>query len=672
MTKQDIKKKINDLRLELNKHNYSYYVKSQPTISDYDYDMLINELINLEKENPEFFDSNSPSQRVGNDINVEFKQIKHKYQMLSLGNTYSKQEIIDFDNRVRKTIGDNFEYVCELKFDGTSISITYINGKLHHAVTRGDGVVGDDVTSNVKTIKSIPLKLHGADYPDELEVRGEIIIPLKAFKRLNEDRIEIGEAPFANPRNAASGSLKIQKSSIAARRPLDCYLYYVLGKGLKFDNHYDNIQNAKNWGLKISENYKLCKNIDEIIEFIEYWDKERKNLDYDIDGIVLKVNSIEQQENLGYTAKSPRWAIAYKFKAERVATKLYSIDYQVGRTGVITPVANLEPVQLGGTTVKRASLHNADIIKNLDIRINDTVFVEKGGEIIPKIVGIDINKRTSESKALIYIDKCPECNTELIRSEGEAHHFCSNEFGCPPQIKGKIEHFISRKAMNIDSLGQETIDLLFKNNLINNVADLYDLKIEQLIPLERMGQKSASNIIKSIDESKKAPFRKIIYALGIRFVGEIAAKTLAKNFNSIDSIENASIEQLIDVDEIGEKIAGSIKKFFNNEINHIVIERLKNKGLQFEISKEEQNKASDKLAGLSIIISGTFKNHSRDELKLLIEEHGGKNVSSISKNTNYMLAGDKIGPSKLDKVKKFGIPIINEDDFIKMIEKKEE
>ena len=667
MTKQDIQNRINYLRKKLNQHNYNYYVKSKPTISDYDYDMLINELIKLENENSEFFDSNSPSQRIGNDINVEFKQIKHKYQMLSLGNTYSKQEIIDFDNRVRKTIGDNFEYVCELKFDGTSISITYINGKLHHAVTRGDGVIGDDVTSNVKTIKSIPMQLHGNDYPDELEMRGEIIIPLKAFNRLNEERIEIGEAPFANPRNAASGSLKIQKSSIVARRPLDCYLYYILGENLKFDNHYDNIQNAKKWGLKISENFKLCKNIEEITEFIEYWDKERKNLDYDIDGIVIKVNSIEQQKILGFTAKSPRWAIAYKFKAERVVTKLYSIDYQVGRTGVITPVANLEPVQLGGTIVKRATLHNADIIKNLDIRINDTVFVEKGGEIIPKIVGIDLSKRKKDSKPLIYIDKCPECGTNLIRSEGEAHHFCPNEFGCPPQIKGKIEHFISRKAMNIDSLGQETIDLLFKNNLISNVADLYDLKIEQLIPLERMGQKSASNIIKSIEESKKIPFQKVLYALGIRFVGETVAKTLAKNFHSIDSIENANIEQLIQVDEIGERIADSIVQFFNNEINRKVIERLKQKGLQFKISEEEINKSSDKLAGLSIIISGTFKNHSRDELKLLIEKNGGKNVSSISKNTNFLLAGDKIGPAKLTKVEKLGIPIISEDDFIEMI-----
>ncbi len=667
MTKQNIQNRINYLRKELNKHNYNYYVKSQPTISDYDYDMLINELIKLENENPDFFDVNSPSQRVGNDINVEFKQIRHKYQMLSLGNTYSKQEIIDFDNRVRKTIGDNFEYVCELKFDGTSISLTYINGKLHHAVTRGDGVMGDDVTSNVKTIKSIPLQLHGNDYPDELEVRGEIIIPLKAFNRLNEERIEIGEAPFANPRNAASGSLKIQKSSIVARRPLDCYLYYVLGDDLKFDNHYDNLQSAKKWGLKISENFKLCNNIEEITEFIEYWDKERQNLDYDIDGIVIKVNSIEQQEKLGFTAKSPRWAIAYKFKAERVSIKLYSIDYQVGRTGVITPVANLEPVQLGGTIVKRASLHNADIIKNLNIRINDTVFVEKGGEIIPKIVGIDRSKRKKDSKPLIYIDKCPECGTNLIRSEGEAHHFCPNEFGCPPQIKGKIEHFISRKAMNIDSLGQETIDLLFKNKLINNVADLYDLKIEQLIPLERMGQKSASNIIKSIEESKKVPFQKVLYALGIRFVGETVAKTLSKNFNSIDNIENAGFERLINVEEIGEKIAESIIKFFNNEINYKLIERLKNKGLQFKIFEEEQNKASDKLKGLSIIISGTFKNHSRDELKLLIEENGGKNVSSISKNTDFLLAGDKIGPSKLTKVKKLGIPIITEDDFIDMI-----
>ncbi|RLD63222.1 MAG: DNA ligase (NAD(+)) LigA [Bacteroidetes bacterium] len=667
MTKQDIQNRINYLRKELNQHNYNYYVKSQPTVSDYDYDMLINELIMLEKENPEFFDANSPSQRVGNDINVEFKQIKHKYQMLSLGNTYSKQEIIDFDNRVRKIIGNNFEYVCELKFDGTSISLTYINGKLHHAVTRGDGVMGDDVTSNVKTIKSIPLQLHGDDYPGELEARGEIIIPLKAFKRLNEERIEIGEAPFANPRNAASGSLKIQNSSIVAKRPLDCYLYYILGKNLKFDNHYDNLQYAKKWGLKISENYKLCKNIDEIIEFIEYWDKERKNLDYDIDGIVLKVNSIEQQNVLGYTAKSPRWAIAYKFKAERVATKLYSIDYQVGRTGVITPVANLEPVQLGGTIVKRASLHNADIIKKLDIRINDIVFVEKGGEIIPKIVGVDLSRREANSKPLVYIDKCPECGTVLKKNEGEANHFCPNEFACPPQIKGKIEHFISRKAMNIDSLGQETIDLLFKNNLINNVADLYDLTIEQIIPLERMGQKSASNIIKSIEESKNVPFQKVIYALGIRFVGETVAKTLAKNFNSIDAIENSNLEQLIAVDEIGEKIAESIITFFKNENNRNLVERLKNKGLQFEISEEEQNKSSDKLAGLSIIISGSFKNHSRDELKLLIEENGGKNVSSISKNTNYLLAGDKIGPSKLAKVEKLGIPIISEDDFIEMI-----
>ena len=663
---QTIEKKINELRKQLAQHNHLYYVESNQQISDYDYDMMMKELQELENQHPAFFDPNSPTQRVGSDLNKEFEQVKHKYDMLSLSNTYNEGELRDFDHRVKKLIGEDPIYACELKFDGTAIGLTYKNGVFERGVTRGDGIFGDDVSSNVRTIKSIPLKLLGNNFPDEFEIRGEIFMSKKVFAQINEQRISAGEAPYINPRNTASGSLKVQNSAEVAKRKLDCFLYYMLGENLPSDSHTENLQNAKKWGFKISKHGKVAKNIDQVLEYINYWDKERENLPYDIDGIVIKVDSLSKQKQLGFTSKSPRWAISYKFLAERVATKLLSINYQVGRTGAITPVANLEPVFIAGTTVKRASLHNADQIELLDIRLNDTVFVEKGGEIIPKVVGVDNEARSESSKKVAYITECPECGSKLVRQEGEAKHYCPNEYACPPQIKGKIEHFISRKAMNIDGLGAETIDLLFEEGLLRDVSDLYELKKEQLMPLERLGEKSAENIIKGVEESKAVPFNKLLFALGIRYVGATVAKKLASGMGSIDALANAKVEELVEIDEIGERIAESVVEYFNLEKSQILIEKLKHFGLDF-INKESDVGKTNKLKDLSIVISGVFEKYSRDELKEMITKNGGKNTGSISKKTDYLLAGDKIGPSKLEKANKLGVKIINEDEFIAML-----
>ena len=667
MTKENIQKRIEELRRQLDEHNYNYYVLSQPIISDYDFDMLLKELEKLEKENPEFFDPNSPTQRVGSDLNKEFEQVRHTYPMLSLSNSYSEEEMRDFDQKIRKLTDQAFEYVCELKYDGTSISLQYKNGVLQRAITRGDGTFGDDVTSNVKTIRSIPLKLKGTGYPEEFEIRGEILLPFAEFDRINREREELGEAPFANPRNAASGTLKSQKSSVVAERKLDAYFYYLLGENLPNDGHYENIQELAQWGLKISPDTEKCANIDEVIAFIRKWHDQRFDLPVATDGIVIKVNSLKMQQYLGFTAKSPRWAIAYKYKAEQAATTLLSVSYQVGRTGAVTPVANLEPVLLAGTTVKRASLHNADIIKSLDLHLGDTVFVEKGGEIIPKIVGADQASRHPMALPVEFIKTCPECGTSLVRKDGEAAHYCPNEAGCPPQIKGKMEHFISRKAMNIDGLGAETIDLLYNEGLIKNIADLYDLKKEQISQLERLGDKSADRILKSLEESKQVPFEKVLFALGIRFVGETVAKILANRLISIEQIESATLEQLTEIDEIGGRIAESVRAYFSNPDSIALVERLKTVGLQMRLNEESLANRSEKLAGLLIIISGTFEKNSRDDLKKMIEQNGGKNVSSISKNTSYLLAGNNIGPSKLEKAEKLNIPIISEDEFLNMI-----
>ncbi len=665
MQEQKVKNKIENLRKELNQHNHSYYVLNQPSISDYDYDQQLKELEKLEKEFPQFYDSNSPTQRVGSDINKEFTQVEHQYAMLSLGNTYNRQELQDFDARIRKLLEEPFEYVAELKFDGTAIGLHYKNGHLERAVTRGDGTKGDDVTDNVKTIRSIPLILHGSDFPAEFEIRGEIIMPHKSFERLNKEREDIGEMPFANPRNAASGTLKQRNSAEVAHRGLDSYLYYMLAPKLPAKNHFDNLLLAKKWGFKISEHMKKLKTLSEVFEYIDYWEKERKNLPFDIDGIVIKVNSIRQQQILGFTSKNPRWAISYKFKAERVRTKLLSIDFQVGRTGAITPVANLEAVQLAGTTVKRATLHNSDIIRQLDVRPGDMVFVEKGGEIIPKIVKVDINARPTALPAFEFITHCPECGTKLIRNEGEVQHYCPNEAACPPQIKGKIEHFISRKAMDINA-AEATVDLLYVQHLVQNIANLYDLTYEKVIGLDRFAEKSARNLIQSIKESKKVPFQKVLFAIGIRYVGETVAKILAKEFRSLDNLIKANFETLIAVDEIGERIAQSIIAYFKEERNLRIIDRLKEAGIQLEMEKAAEIFPAI-LEGKNIVISGIFEKHSRDELKQLIENYGGKNVASISKKTNFLLAGDKIGPSKLEKVKKLQIPMITEDEFLKMI-----
>lgn len=665
MDKAIVKEQIERLRIELNQHNYNYYVLSSPTISDFEFDQKLKELQQLEERYPEFNDPNSPTQRVGSDLKNEFKQVFHKYPMLSLGNTYSEGEVLDFYERTRKALNEDFEIVCELKYDGTSISLTYKEGKLVQAVTRGDGEKGDDVTENVKTIRSVPLVLQG-DYPAEFEIRGEILMPWEVFERLNSERDKQGEPLFANPRNAASGTIKLQNSNEVAKRSLDAYLYYMLGENLPDDKHINNLQQAKSWGFKISDATRCCKSIDEVFSFIKYWDVERKNLPVATDGIVLKVNSLSQQKKLGYTAKSPRWAIAYKFQAERECTRLNSVSFQVGRTGAVTPVANLDPVQLSGTVVKRASLHNADIIKGLDLHIRDMVYVEKGGEIIPKIV--DVNRELRNEllgEPVNFIDKCPECGTPLERIPGEAAHYCPNEEFCPPQIKGKIEHFVSRKAMNIN-IGSESIELLFGLNLLKDSADLYKLKISDLQNLERWGEKSASNLINSINDSKNVPFSRVLFALGIRYVGETVAKKLAAAMSSIEEIETASFEQLTAIDEIGETIANSIIAYFGKDSNRLLVCKLKEAGLQFE-SEKNNTVASNKLEGLSFVISGTFSNHSRDELKSLIEQNGGKNVGSISSKTNYVLAGENMGPAKLDKAKKLGIKIISEDEFIAMI-----
>ncbi len=668
MTNEEAKLQIDILRKELEEHNYNYYILSNPTISDFDFDMKMKDLEKLENEFPQFKDPNSPSVRVGSDLTKEFEQVQHIRPMLSLSNAYSKEELTDFDTRIKKLIGEDFEYVCELKFDGTSISITYEHGSLKQAITRGDGQVGDNVTTNVRTIRSIPLKARGENYPDNFEIRGEIIFPFDVFNELNKDREEQGEPVFANPRNAASGTLKMQDSSIVASRKLDAYLFSMHGDNLPFDGHYENLQEAKKWGFKISEHMQKCSSIEEILAYIEKWDTERFQLPVATDGVVIKVNSINLQNNLGNTAKSPRWAIAYKFKAESATTILESVSYQVGRTGAVTPVANLQPVQLAGTTVKRASLHNADIIKNLDLYIGDSVYVEKGGEIIPKITGVDTSSRNVFSKPVEFIKECPECNTPLVRKEGEAAHYCPNEQGCPPQIKGKIEHFIGRKAMDIDGLGQETVDLFFEKNMIKDVSDLYTLQKDDIAKLERLGEKSAERILEGLNLSRSIPFEKVLFALGIRFVGETVAKTLANKLIDIENIKNATFEELVDINEIGDRIAQSVVDYFNDDKNLQLIEQLKKHGLQMAISKDKQENRTDKLKGLSIIISGTFQKLSRDEIKELIEQNGGKNVGSISKKTSYLIAGDKIGPSKLEKAKKLQISIITEEDFLSMIQ----
>ncbi len=668
----DIKNRIERLSKQIEEHNYNYYVLSNPAISDYEFDMLLEELIRLEKEHPEYLLSTSPSQRVGGQITKEFKTIKHKYPMLSLGNTYSEEELNDFDERVKKALTTPYEYVCELKYDGVALGLTYKNGELVQAVTRGDGEKGDEITNNVRTIKSIPLKLRGNNYPDEFEIRGEVFLPKKVFNEINKEREEIGEPLLANPRNAASGTLKMQDSSVVAKRNLDCYLYAVLGENLPFQSHYENLLAAKGWGFRIPEFTRKVNDIKGVFDFINKWDVERNNLEFDIDGIVLKINSFDQQRMLGFTAKSPRWAIAYKFKAQRVSTILESISYQVGRTGALTPVANLKPVLLAGTTVKRASLHNADIIEKLDVRVGDTVFVEKGGEIIPKIIGVDESKRASGtdlfSETTKYITHCPECNSELIRKEGEANHYCPNELGCPPQVKGKIEHYVGRRAMNIDSLGGETIAQLYDSGLIKTIADLYDLKKEDLLKLERMAEKSVNNLIAGIEASKQIPFERVLYAIGIRHVGETTAKKLAYSFKNIEALENATVEQLLEVGDVGEKIAETIVAYFKDERNVEIINRLKNKGIKFELSEEQLTNTSEKLKDKSFVVSGVFSKFSREDLKKIIEQNGGKNVGSISGKTSFVIAGENMGPEKLKKAEKLGVPIITEDDFAKMIE----
>lgn len=658
--------RIDQLREELHTHNYNYYVLNAPVITDQEFDHLMRELQDLEAKHPEHFDPNSPSVRVGSDLNKNFKQVEHKYPMLSLGNTYSQAEVTEFYDRVSKSLNEDFEICCEMKFDGTSISLTYEHGKLVQAVTRGDGVRGDDVTDNVKTIRTIPLILHG-DYPDSFEMRGEILMPWDVFEELNRER-ELREEPlFANPRNAASGTLKSQNSAVVASRKLDAYLYYMLGENLPHDGHYENLMEAEKWGFKISHITKKVHSLQEIFDFINYWDVERKNLPVATDGIVLKVNSLRQQRNLGYTAKSPRWAIAYKFQAERALTRLNKVTYQVGRTGAVTPVANLDPVQLSGTTVRRASLHNADIIASLDLHIGDMVYVEKGGEIIPKITGVDIDSRSADAEKVEFITHCPECGSKLIRYEDEAAFYCPNETGCPPQIKGKIEHFISRRAMNIEGLGPETVDQFYQEGLIHNVADLYSLSTDDICRLDRMGEKSADNIIQGIARSKEVPYERVLFALGIRFVGETVAKKVAKAFRSIDALAAANLDALIHVDEIGLKIAQSIISYFADDKNRELVERLRNAGLKLEADEEDLSGHTDILQGKSIVISGVFSRHSRDEYKELIEKHGGKNVGSISKKTSFILAGDNMGPSKLEKARSLGIAIIDENEFLSMI-----
>ena len=664
------KEQIEQLRSELHRHNHNYYVLNAPEISDFEFDQLMRELQELEAQYPEYYDPMSPTMRVGSDLSNEFVQVAHKYPMLSLGNTYSFDEVRDFYGRVQRALGSEpFELCCEIKYDGVSISLTYEEGRLVRAVTRGDGVQGDDVTANVKTINSIPLVLHGEGYPREFEIRGEILMPWEQFDRLNREREAQEEALFANPRNAASGTLKLQNSTVVASRKLDAYLYYMLGDMLPDTGHYECLQHAARWGFKVSPAMRKCTTLDEVFEYINYWDVERKNLPVATDGIVIKVNSLAQQRSLGYTAKVPRWAIAYKFQAEKAVTRLNEITYQVGRTGTVTPVANFDPVQLSGTMVRRATLHNADFMENLDLHIGDMVFVEKGGEIIPKITAVDLDARSfMMGEKVRFITRCPECGTLLMRVEGEAAIFCPNDVTCPPQIKGRIEHFISRKAMNIDGLGAETVDLLYSVGLIHDAADLYKLRIPDISRLERMGYKSAENIIRSIERSREVPFERVLFAIGIRFVGETVAKKLARAFGTMERIENATFEELVAVDEIGEKIAQSIQRFFSNEQCRTLVTRLKEAGLQMEVVVDESIVHTDKLAGKSIVISGVFAQHSRNEYKAMIEQHGGTNVSSISSKTSFVLAGRDMGPAKLEKAQKLGVPIVDEDTFLGMIE----
>lgn len=663
------KDRILYLRKTLHEHNYKYYVLNQPDISDQEFDFLMHELQDLEARHPELYDANSPTLRVGSDLNQNFTQVAHKYPMLSLANTYNEQDVADWYDSVRRGLdGEDFEVCCEMKYDGLSISLTYVDGKLVRGVTRGDGVHGDDVTANVRTIRCIPLVLkEGSGYPHEFEIRGEILMPWKVFERLNAEREAAEEPLFANPRNAASGTLKSQNSRLVASRQLDSYLYYLLGDTLPSDGHYENLQTAASWGFKISQGMKKVKTLQEIYDYINYWDTERKNLPVATDGIVLKVNSLRQQRSLGYTAKSPRWAIAYKFKAERACTRLNEVSYQVGRTGAVTPVANMDAVQLAGTVVKRATLNNEDFIRNFDLHIGDYVYVEKGGEIIPKIVGVDIDRRPEDAKPVKFIDKCPECGTPLVRYEGEAAHYCPNDTGCPPQIKGRIEHFIARRAMNIDSLGPETVDEYYRRGLVHNIADLYTIKVQDINGSGNR-ERSARKIVDGIAASKQVPFERVVFALGIRFVGETSARLLARHFKTMDALQNASMQQLMEVEGVGEVIAKSVIAYFHNPVNQDIVERLRSYGLQMQLSEEQINGASNKLAGKSIVISGVFAKHSRDEYKALIEQHGGKNVGSISGKTSFILAGDNMGPSKLQKAEKLGIPLVNEDDFLDMIE----
>lgn len=663
----DERQRIIQLRKELHEHNYKYYVLNSPDISDFEFDTLMHELQDLEARHPDMADPNSPSQRVGSDLNQEFTQVEHKYPMLSLANTYNQQDVREWYESVKRGLGgDDFEVCCEMKYDGLSISLTYVDGKLVRGVTRGDGVRGDDVTANVKTIRCIPLVLPGTGYPHEFEIRGEILMPWKVFERLNAEREAAEEPLFANPRNAASGTLKSQNSRLVASRQLDSYLYYLLGEELPSDGHYENLQAAASWGFKISQGMKKVKTLEDIYAYIDYWDSERKNLPVATDGIVLKVNSLRQQRQLGFTAKSPRWAIAYKFKAERALTRLDRVTYQVGRTGAVTPVANMEPVQLAGTTVRRATLNNEDFIRSFDLHLGDYVYVEKGGEIIPKIVGVDISRRPADAQPVTFITHCPECGAELVRYEGEAAHYCPNDTACPPQIKGRIEHFIARKAMNIDSLGPETVDEYYRRGLIHNIADLYDIRVED-ISAGSTKLRSAQKIVKAIEESKNVPFERVVFALGIRFVGETSARLIARHFGDIDSLMGASLQQLLEIEGIGEVMAGSVMGYFANDTNRAIVERLRGYGLQMQTATAEGDGSSDILAGKSIVISGVFTHHSRDEYKALIERNGGKNVGSISGKTSFILAGDNMGPSKLQKAEKLGVAIVDEDTFLKMI-----
>nr|WP_314839677.1 NAD-dependent DNA ligase LigA [uncultured Flavobacterium sp.] len=663
----NIQNTIQQLREELHHHNYNYYVLDNPVITDYEFDLKLKQLQELESKYPEFEDKNSPTQRVGGTITKNFQTVAHEHRMYSLDNSYSKEDLINWETRLKKVLGDvPISYTCELKYDGASISITYENGKLQKAVTRGDGFQGDDVTQNIKTIKTIPLQLKG-NYPVKFDIRGEIILPFAGFEKMNQDLIEIGETPYSNPRNTASGSLKLQDSALVAKRPLDCLLYFIIGSDLPFDSQFNSLNVARDWGFKVPKEAQLANNLEEVFDFITYWDVHRHDLPYETDGVVVKVNSFYFQEELGYTAKSPRWAIAYKFKSEQVSTRLNSISYQVGRTGSITPVANLSPIQLAGTVVKRASLHNADQIEKLDIRVGDTVFVEKGGEIIPKIIAVDLSFRPENTIPTTYITQCPECKTELIKNEGEANHYCPNFYGCPPQIIGRIQHFISRKAMDIEGLGGETVALLFNNNLVQNYADLYDLKVEQIVPLERMAQKSAENLINGVENSKNIPFERVLYALGIRYVGETVAKKLALHYKNIEALQIATISDLVQVDEIGERIAQSVVSFFENENNIAIIDKLKNVGVQFEVVETVNPNATTIFSGKIFVVSGVFEKFSRDELKNAIEDNGGKVGSSISAKTDYVVAGDNMGPAKLDKATKLNVSIISEEDFLNLL-----